>query len=83
MIAFLTGYYADRVEFVVLTEDGRQRAATVLRPEVGLSFKTLEFPHVASDAGDSLGSEWRDQALRLQAWAEIVRHTAAVKAATS
>jgi hypothetical protein len=83
MRAFLTAFFNDRIEFVVVQPDGKQRQASVLRYD-GVSFAStwlsLEFPHILNDGGASLGNEQLDHLLKLQAHAELIRHRAAIEA---
>ena len=74
MNLYLTALTDDRVEFTAFA-DGAWRAVTVLRhgdpPDA--TWNGLEYPHVTSDAGRSLGSEDVDRAAKLRAFEELVR----------
>ena len=79
---FLTRFTEDVVEFSTVVE-GYWRPVTVLRHDrtPDASWRTLEFPHVLSDAGRSLGSDDSDRVAKLRAYEEITRLNTYLRAA--
>ena len=59
----------DRIDFELVVDGRVERTVAVIRDSRG----RIEFPHLASDAGESLGSEVADAHARQRARDEFVR----------
>lgn len=71
----------ERVEYVAVFDDGATRPVTVLVGSGSSWFEATQFPHLLSDAGETLGDPTLDASVRRRASEELVRLEATVREA--